>query len=443
GLEGLNTEIDECLATKVPLIRAKLPNKWLKVKTQLETLAQNDNFIEYSEFRRLCEQQNVNDESTQNVLAKYLNDLGVIIHFDDDSQLIGTPVLKPHWITQAVYKVICYKSVAEAHGLFYLNDLAKVLEQKTESDFYYPPEKRPHIIDLMKKFEICYALGEKRILIPDLLGVQEPDFEFDYDNNKAVRFRFRYDFLSKLIMPRFIVKQHEKIENKNLRWRTGVVLKDENYGVRALIKVDYEEKFINIVVIGEQKRDFFTIIRNTFREIHEGFAKETFKFTEWVLLPDNPQHNGIEYAELIGYEKAGRDEYYIGKLDKSYSVSKLLNGIEKPEVRRKEGDKNHFNIGVVQMNKEDNSVHAAANSQVQSFNQSDNNNAHQNKNKPSESKEGRLFKKPSFYIGLLVFIYFCLVVITSYDLQKQGLLGNKTFQQIVLSPIALLTTDAE
>jgi hypothetical protein len=42
----------------------------------------------------------------------------------------------------------------------------------------------------------------------------------------------------------------------------------------------------------------------------------------------------IEYEELLGYELDGRDEYYIGKIRKSFSVSKLLNGIEKKEERQ-------------------------------------------------------------------------------------------------------------
>ena len=37
---------------------------------------------------------------------------------------------------------------------------------------------------------------------------------------------------------------------------------------------------------------------------------------------------------MIGYELAGRDEYFVGKLGKVYSVSELLNGIEKPEKRQ-------------------------------------------------------------------------------------------------------------
>ncbi|MCK4493375.1 MAG: GTP-binding protein, partial [Methylococcales bacterium] len=337
GLDELNHAINEALYAKIPLIQTKLPNKWLEIKTQLVQLAIKKNFIGFSEFRDLCQQQGVDNEVTHNVLAQYFNDLGVIIHFDADYRLCDTPVLNPHWITQAVYKIIGDPSAAKAHGVFYLNTLHTVLAQKTKDDFYYPKEKQYHIISLMENFNICYAIDKTCILIPDLLKKEEPDFEFDYNNKEAVRFRIQYDFFSKLLMPSFIVKLHKKIEQA-LRWRTGVVLKDSEFSTRALIKADEHARSIKITVIGEQKRDFFTSIRNAFKEIHQGFAEETFKVTEWVLLPDEPNYEGIKYQELIGYEKAGEDRYLVGELGKYYRVSELLNGIEKPEVRDKKGN---------------------------------------------------------------------------------------------------------
>jgi hypothetical protein len=66
-------------------------------------------------------------------------------------------------------------------------------------------------------------------------------------------------------------------------------------------------------------------------DIHDSFEKLALE--EWIPLPDNDKI-AVEYHELLGYEQAGRDDYFIGKLGKSYSVAKLLSGIEKPEDRQ-------------------------------------------------------------------------------------------------------------
>jgi hypothetical protein len=86
------------------------------------------------------------------------------------------------------------------------------------------------------------------------------------------------------------------------------------------------------------------VIRNTLHEIHRSFEKLTV--TELIPLPDNPNIT-IEYAELIGYELDGEENYRVGKLRKLYSVSELLNGIEKPENRNKNngGDTHNYYYG--------------------------------------------------------------------------------------------------
>jgi hypothetical protein len=68
---------------------------------------------------------------------------------------------------------------------------------------------------------------------------------------------------------------------------------------------------------------------------------------ELVPLPDNTELT-VEYAELIGYELDGDDNYRVGKLRKVYSVAELLNGIEKPETRQNSANPHlhtHYHYG--------------------------------------------------------------------------------------------------
>lgn len=52
----------------------------------------------------------------------------------------------------------------------------------------------------------------------------------------------------------------------------------------------------------------------------------------------------VEYNELIGYEQDERDELFVGKLRRSFSVKRLLNGIEKEEKRVKRETHQIINI---------------------------------------------------------------------------------------------------
>jgi len=160
----------------------------------------------------------------------------------------------------------------------------------------------------MKKFEICYELDRERVLVPDLLAVGESQFEFDYKN--SLRFIIEYDFLPKSVMPRFIVRRHKDIK-EGLQWRTGVVLEDMVLHSTALVKSDDRDRKIYIYVNGEQKRDFFAVIRKTLQYINGSFEK--LETTELVPLPDDDKIT-VEYEELIGHEQMGTPDIIVGKL---------------------------------------------------------------------------------------------------------------------------------
>jgi GTPase SAR1 family protein len=362
GIKGFTGALSKAL-TNVELTETTWATSWFNVKTQLEDMTENfitideykemcsgeditmtENFITIDEYKEMCSGEDITEKTDQDALADFLNDLGVILHFKD-FELLDTYVLDPKWLTEAVYRILNSKNLADSNGVLKLDLLGEILKKEAETYYYYPPEKYRYIIDLMKKFELCYEIDKETVLLPDLLEVQEPKFNFDYD--AALKFVIQYDFLPRSVMPRFIVKMHRDIASE-LRWRTGVVLEDKAFHSTAVIKADELDERIYIYVDGEQKRDYFSTIRKIFRDINDSF--EELEAKEMVPLPDNDEF-AIEYEELIGYELEGRDEYFIGKLRKGYSVKELLAGIEKKEERQKDFIHIDLHNTVLQMEK--------------------------------------------------------------------------------------------
>ncbi len=298
---------------KVELRQEPFAKDWFNVKTKLENMT--DNFISYEKYQKLCVEENITSESAQETLIGFLSDLGIISYFKD-FHLNHTHVLEPKWMTGAVYKIINSKKIAENNGLLKLNSLADILKQREETDYLYPREKYEYIIDLMKKFELCYEFEPGCILIPDLLEIPEPTFDFDYTS--SLKFLIDYDFLPKSVMPRFIVKMHKDIKD-NLRWRTGVVLEDPTFNSTAVIKADENDKKIYIYVDGKQKRDYFSVIIHKFREINKDFEK----ITERVPLPDEPEIT-VSYKHLIRLEEKGIKTFIPDGSENEYNVNKLL-----------------------------------------------------------------------------------------------------------------------
>ena len=186
----------------------------------------------------------------------------------------------------------------------------------------YALDERNYIVDLMKEFELCYSLGKDRILIPDLLNVEEPDFKFDDKN--CIRFQFDYDFLPRSVMPRFIVKMHKDTDGKQL-WRTGIVLKNKIFKAGALVIADDHARKINLYVNGSQKRHYFATILYAFREINHSFEK--LSVIEKVPIPDDPETT-VSYNHLLVLSSLEKDDFVPDGATKEYSVSALLGEIQ-------------------------------------------------------------------------------------------------------------------
>ena len=121
------------------------------------------------------------DETSQHTLIGFLHDLGVVLHFQDDPRLEALGILNPQWVTNGVYKILNSHELFQNQGTLTLPILNKMLNLPE-----YPSNKRLFIVDMMKKFELCYDIEpDKSFLIPDLLPKDEP-FTGEWD---GVRWR--------------------------------------------------------------------------------------------------------------------------------------------------------------------------------------------------------------------------------------------------------------
>ena len=313
--EALSEEL-----SKVKFIATRWANTWFEVKDKLEQT--DEPYINYDQFVGICTQAGVTEEISQGVLVEFLNDLGVVVHFKE-FELEDIHVLKPKWVTEAVYKIINSPLIAAEKGVLPLYCLKEILRHEKEGDYRYPRSVYNFIIDLMKKFELCYEVEGDQVLIPQLLDVAEPADIFD--DREALRFMLYYDdFLPPAVMPRFIVKRHHEIKD-NLRWRTGVVLENEVLESTAVVRVDNEARRIHIAVSGVQPKVYLALIWLSLREINSGF--EGLKVSERVPVPEEPSIT-VGYETLLNNLAQGIERFVPEGSRKACSVRDLLGAVE-------------------------------------------------------------------------------------------------------------------
>ena len=325
GIEALKEAITEQV-NNLPHVRDLLPESWFTVKTKLEGLGQEENFITEDKYIELCAENEVSDEISQRTLIGFLHDLGVVLHFQDDPRLESLGILNPQWVTNGVYKILNSHELFKNKGVLERSMLNEILDAPE-----YPSNKRLFIVDMMRKFELCYDLvPDQKFLVPDLLPKDEPQLSF----NGIPAFEYAYPVLPSSVITRFIVRMNQKIDD-GFVWRTGVQLKiGEN---KALVKADIEDKKITIAIEGVEhtRRDALSAIRYQLDEIHASIKG---------LNPDKlvpvPDAESQKYEFLLQLERSGVKEFPIpGKVGNKpvlVDVSQLLSGVESESQRRKE-----------------------------------------------------------------------------------------------------------
>jgi internalin A len=338
GIDSLNKTMIEELK-KLPHLHDPLPQTWFTAKEQLEQNPKD--FLSRTEYEEICVQACITDSESQTELLELLHQLGIVLNFANDIRfndaIYDTNVLKPEWITNAVYSILSYgKKSRDFNGVLDLSDLPKILNIDR-----YPAPRYSFIIDMMRKFELCfdlYGYPNERFLIPGLLPQKEP---YTGDWEGSFTFKYQYNVLPPSIISRFIVRMNSKII-RDTYWRNGVVLEEE--GNTALIKNDREDKHITIQIKGNSStyREFLSAIRSNFDEIHKTIPE--LEVSKYYQILRRDKLIWLNHQDLKTASKNGRKKWYIPELDEDANLQELLDQVENPNRQMKDREQTSVKV---------------------------------------------------------------------------------------------------
>ncbi|MEA5467065.1 leucine-rich repeat domain-containing protein [Leptothoe sp. PORK10 BA2] len=332
GLDEIETTIQQHISA-LPHVGQDLPKIWARVRAALENYAQNRNYITQAEYFDICRRNGFKDKQSMLFLSSYLHDLGVCLHFQTDKILKHTVILNPEWGTSAVYNVLDTDQVKTNLGCFTNADLEAIWHKGDYADM------RDELLQLMLQFKVCYEIPGKQgnYIAPHLLATEQPAYDWDITNNLVLR--YKYDFMPKGMVTRFIVEMHRFIEDNTLVWKTGVVLNDR--AARAEITEHYPTNEIRIRVAGAQRRNLLTIIRHEFQKIHDSY--ERLKYQD--LIPcncseckDTEQPEGYPYDTLQKALAKGKYEIECRKSFEDVNIRRLIDDVIDPTEFMEQSD---------------------------------------------------------------------------------------------------------
>jgi small GTP-binding protein len=305
------------------------PQTWFEVKQKLED--STESCMPYEHYIGICEDHDIIEEKEQKQLIGFLNDLGIVLHFNDHPILRDLNILNPLWVTTAVYRILTSPHLAQAHGVLTFAELGTLLEAVAEKGFEYPLERQLFVIEMMRRFELLFDFegrANQKFLLPGLLPIEQPaGLEADWQD--ALGFRYQYEVLPGSVISRFIARMHQWVKEE-LYWRKGVVLESKDGDVQARIKADLEDERIDIHIKGSgNRRRFLQSIRDQFDSIHATIPR--VGVNELVPLPEHPEVR-IPYKRLLMFEEKGLkvDHIMAGNGLVEIQVKELLEGIRHP-----------------------------------------------------------------------------------------------------------------
>jgi internalin A len=328
----------------LPGIERELPESWHKVKQAMENFKKKQNVIDKDTYEKECENAGVVGKPLQNALLKILNSIGTVVAYPDDFRLRMTQILKPEWVTNAVYKII--RSQSEASGVYSEDVIGTILN----SD--YKVTHQQWLVDLLIKFELGFRLlDNNQLLIPMRLPSVMPEFDKQrYQRGLNIHFNYHRIGLLKLnVLPQLIVRMHQYVDEQTTKyWRHGMFLRLND--CQGVIIADEPNQCIEVYLThrDDNARNLLQWLRSNLERIEQSqinaSQSKTLPYKEEIALFDEENSKIIGHVNYQRIERAFSNEREIINLevknsetgevdDQDFNVAELL-GLYQSQYRK-------------------------------------------------------------------------------------------------------------
>ena len=231
---------------KTGFLDAQWPNSWTRVKERLEKM--QSHYIMGDAYEDICLECQVNEN--QENLLHWFNDLGVSFCCRDngDYALKDYVILRPDWITNALY-IILFNSLAGArNGLIPHSSIFDILGTAhknpaircTLPNARYNSGDIQYVLGIMRKFNLSFTDGHENEFIPMLCQQNSMvDVQYYHKDAEILEFNMEFDYLPNNLLHRLMVERYNELDMTAV-WRTGARFHFKELGYSAVVVIDGE-----------------------------------------------------------------------------------------------------------------------------------------------------------------------------------------------------------
>ena len=294
------------------------------------------------------------DRSTLLQLLKWFNRIGVSFFYGENPDLSGYIVLKPAWVTNAIYMILANGGqIAEENGIIDREDILNLLLDDNESELgekrdrgeivrvdpsihYRERGEAAFVLGLIRYFHLSFAIDDRKEFIPVLCkkSTSPAAYAIVKDEN-ALYFKYVYKYLPRLILHRLMVELHLYLDIESVASNIAVFSLRER-GLSAAVLKRGEE--LHIYVRGSRDSDspaiFLDMIREAIGHINKAFE---FQPEEFIVYRDNRRSQNFSYPSLLSQQQySQKDTVFSDVFKRDIYLSEILNPVNLQKMARTE-----------------------------------------------------------------------------------------------------------
>lgn len=332
-MSALNEEPEEFnnkfTASMVELIRQsdvpkmKWPKKWKLVKDELQRMGEP--YIRSREYGKICARCEVDSGGAS--LLNWCNDLGVCFCRQDD-RLKDYVILRPDWITNAIYAVLFNKRDKVKNGLIDLAEMFRLLNsnetRKTFPDIPYEWGDMNYILDVVRKFSLSYQVDGNTEFFPMLCSADSSPVVKEYaDAMDTLEFHMEFAPLPSNILHRLMVERYGELDTDNV-WLTGARFFQKDTKLSAVARKDGNRLKLYVRSDDPQHaaNTYLSVIAGTVERICKGLKLEIGK--RWVIYKEGDKRVEFDYDDLLFAQEMGVTQIPCKELRKAVPIADIL-----------------------------------------------------------------------------------------------------------------------
>jgi Ran GTPase-activating protein (RanGAP) involved in mRNA processing and transport/signal recognition particle receptor subunit beta len=274
--DGLHRAIEH-FVQKLPHVGEEVPKKWVSIRADIEKAALTKPYISRDEYFEIYKRHLEFDRTKALYLSRYLHDLGVFLHFQEDLQLHKTVILQNRWATEAVFRILDDETVKGRLGYFTLEDCGRLWASTEYADMHL------ELLALMEKFELCYRLVDKKPdtwLVPQLLCPSTPKYVESWAAPGDLVLVYRYEFLPRGLISRLMVRMHRFALHPDRSWLNGAMFEYQENALLAHATDRGDE--IVLRAKGPENKALLSVIAGELDALNGSFSGLKDKVMKWI-----------------------------------------------------------------------------------------------------------------------------------------------------------------